>query len=300
MKKILYTILIGSLITVSAVKAQTIPNADFENWTSLEKPLSWDGANIHTTYLGFPVNVQTAFKDSLNAQSGSYNAMLQSKLIMAGFPVSPGFITLGTFWYTISPQAGGWKGGIAFNQSPDTLKGFYKGTPQAGDKGVIIIELWKNAYDTASLIGRGYMEFPNTTATWTSFAIPINYNNTNTPDSMNIVIGSSDLLHQANIKENSVFYVDNLSFVTNASVVTPLKSSNFNLYPNPAKNQVNVDIQQDNTEIIFLDLLGKSVSKYELSKGNNIISLKDMNSGLYFYKIISSKQTLFSGKIVVK
>ena len=117
---------------------------------------------------------------------------------------------------------------------------------------------------------------------------------------MNIVIGSSDLLHQANIKENSLFYVDNLAFVTNSSGVQNHSASNFSLYPNPAKNQVNVSIQSDKSEIVFIDILGKELNRYELSKGNNIVSLKNMPSGLYFYKILSAKQILFSGKIVVK
>ncbi len=377
-------IIIGLGISSFLLKAQTIPNANFENWTSNEKPLSWDASNIHTTYGIIPINVQTVSKDSLATQNGTYNAKIQSKLIMSGFPVSPGFITLGTFWFTISPQAGGWKGGVICTQTPDTLKGYFKAAPKTGDKGVVIIELWKNAYDSANVVGRGYMEFPATTNSWNAFAVPINYTSGIIPDSMNIVIGSSDLLHQANIKDSSTFYVDNLSLVNvlnNANLidlkqgsttvtsfnpatlsynvvlpvgtttVPPLtytlqdlhahavvtnttslsgsstvlvtaedntttktytvnftiqsgiqnvSSSNFSLYPNPAKNQVTINIQLDNTEIVFVDLMGKEVNKQQLSKGNNIIGLKNMIDGLYFYKILSDKQTLFSGKIVVR
>ena len=62
------------------------------------------------------------------------------------------------------------------------------------------------------------------------------------------------------------------------------------LYPNPANTIVfyedDLDITENGT-IILLDMLGKQLKDYKLTKGNNLISIpvSDLAKGIYLVKI---------------
>ncbi|NMC99551.1 MAG: hypothetical protein GYA62_07520, partial [Bacteroidales bacterium] len=74
---------------------QTIPNADFENWTS-GNPDGWQTPNSFTQQYG----AVTVTQESANPQSGSYSVRLETKSIF-GYAVS-GLITNGQISINLS------------------------------------------------------------------------------------------------------------------------------------------------------------------------------------------------------
>ena len=83
-----------------------------------------------------------------------------------------------------------------------------------------------------------------------------------------------------------------------------LNSSQVYLYPNPAGNELTVEIsvKEDGiTTLLITDLLGKTIKTEELNlqKGNNIfkISLEELASGMYFVTLAGNKTV--SQKLVV-
>lgn len=301
MKILLSLCLICALLIGARISAQTaIPNNGFENWSSTEKPANWSPSNIHTTYSGFPVNIITITKDSSNQHSGNFCAKLQSKMVMSGFPVNPGFITLGTFWFTISPQAGGAKGGIPFSGKPDTLKGFYKSTLVGADQSTVFYETWQGAH--AVNLAQDTMKLP-AAANWSTFALPIHYDNSGSPDSMNIVISCSDYYNQPNIAANSLMYIDDISLVYGSTnIVDVIFSPYFSVYADKLSNTLIIGLSFNKSEMTTIGLytisgqqikyFSKNIlsSKEEIdlngfSKGNYIISVERADGQHFTQKI---------------
>lgn len=79
MKK-LYSLLIGSIITVSAAAQMQIDNGDFEQWENVgsttEEPNGWNSNKTGTTIAAS--GPQTLFRESLDVHGGSYAARIET------------------------------------------------------------------------------------------------------------------------------------------------------------------------------------------------------------------------------
>jgi uncharacterized repeat protein (TIGR01451 family) len=73
--------------------------------------------------------------------------------------------------------------------------------------------------------------------------------------------------------------------------------SNVKIYPNPTKDLINIKSVEGFLEIKISDVTGKIVYSEKLF-GNQTISLKELNSGLYFLKISDEKDSNLNVKII--
>ena len=71
-------------------------------------------------------------------------------------------------------------------------------------------------------------------------------------------------------------------------------NTHMNVYPNPATEQVNVLLSQ-NDEIVIYNIMGQKVMSVEGHVGGNSINISSLNSGVYFISAGSDTQ-----KLVVK
>ncbi|WP_196887606.1 zinc-dependent metalloprotease [Aureivirga sp. CE67] len=80
--------------------------------------------------------------------------------------------------------------------------------------------------------------------------------------------------------------------------------ANFHIYPNPAKETLNLTIGSDykNLEFYITDMNGKILKKFKNVKNNSYISLEinDLDSGLYNVTIIKDGGIIFSDKFLKK
>ncbi|MBU0764484.1 MAG: T9SS type A sorting domain-containing protein, partial [Bacteroidetes bacterium] len=287
---------------VLAVSAQTgIPNSGFENWIDEESPVSWDASNIHDTYMGYiPVNIVTVTR-STDGYTGSYCAKMESMEIVIVSAVNPGFITLGNFWYTIDPQDGGVIGGIAFSGRPDSLAGYYKAQPVTGDKASFYLYLWKGA-DT---IGTAEFQQPISATDWKYLSVPISYTSPDTPDSLNIIISSSDFYNEANIEGASLLLVDDLDLIYGSvRIIDVAFSNNFSVYADASLNQLIVRTRLENpcmTDISVISASGQCIWREACPMGNDEkrIALDYLPSGIYIVNIKTADGQRFSQKIAV-
>lgn len=190
------------------VVGEQMPNGGMETWTDIglgfEDPESWQTPNQSTTIL----QIYTTTK-STDAVQGTYSAKLETKSV-GGFN-TPGVITLGNFNVDYVNFTAYLTGGIPFTEKPTALSGSFKNYPAANDSTLIIVYFTK--YNTAEsktdTIGLGVKFSTETVDSWTNFSIPINYYNTEDPDTMNLHVVSSNML---NPQEGSTMYIDNLVF----------------------------------------------------------------------------------------
>lgn len=74
---------------------------------------------------------------------------------------------------------------------------------------------------------------------------------------------------------------------TNISVFEAAKFATTKLYPNPANNVINLDINEgfDGEDYLIYSIQGQIISAGTLHSGENSISIADLNSGLYQIKL---------------
>lgn len=76
-------------------------------------------------------------------------------------------------------------------------------------------------------------------------------------------------------------------------------NQNFLVYPNPAENQINFQLENNQKGIVYLyDVLGQKIVEKEISKNNNSIDIQNLSNGVYYYNFESNKA--YKGKIIKK
>ena len=78
-------------------------------------------------------------------------------------------------------------------------------------------------------------------------------------------------------------------------------NNNFTMFPNPAKNTVNVKIDRlfGEGQIVITNLYGKEIKTQNLSLGNNLLDVSSLSKGFYFVSILTSEGKT-TKKIVVE
>jgi PKD repeat protein len=133
-----------------------------------------------------------------------------------------------------------------------------------------------------------------------------------------IVTGDGGYAGHPNVKFKFVFYSNNGNNIyiddlfidyTNASIEDLQDYYKINVYPNPTKNQSNIDFHLHQPEFVrveMIDLIGKTVLMKDfgtLNSGNHTLSLdlsSISNPGMYFMKIEIGKNSLTQKIIISK
>jgi hypothetical protein len=76
-------------------------------------------------------------------------------------------------------------------------------------------------------------------------------------------------------------------------------AANFDVYPNPTSNEVNISNLSNNATVSILDLEGQLVNQYQTNSTLLRINTSDLNSGVYFLNIISDGITA-TKRLVIK
>ncbi len=74
------------------------------------------------------------------------------------------------------------------------------------------------------------------------------------------------------------------------------------LYPNPASNYINIDINQELNESVYFDLFdkcGRMIKQTGVIRSSFRISLVDISNGVYFYRLRSRAEVLSTGKVLL-
>jgi len=80
-------------------------------------------------------------------------------------------------------------------------------------------------------------------------------------------------------------------------------AKNIRIYPNPAKNQINITISNSNYQdlnVFIYDIQGKLQKISILETNNSMISISDLNSGIYILKIADDKKILKMDRLIIE
>ncbi|MFV0501473.1 MAG: DUF4465 domain-containing protein [Bacteroidales bacterium] len=156
---------------------------------------------------------------------------------------------------------------------------------------------------TETLIRKGFQWRLNTQSTWNEIEISQGnfsyYLNGLISDTLYYYRGFAESL------ESGIIYGDSLSFSTLASSYINLindKPISFNVYPNPAKNYINISTKhiEDKYSIILYNIQGKEILRKEFNSVNdNIVDISNLSKGVYLVQIISNNR-LSMKKLIIE
>ncbi|MFI5222146.1 MAG: T9SS type A sorting domain-containing protein [Bacteroidia bacterium] len=271
MKKLSSLLMYASVLAITIhANGQTIPNADFENWTN-GNPNGW------SALFNMPP-ILTTVTQSSDKYSGNSSVKF-SPFSYSGY----------TYLSMLSTTTG-----IATNSKPAYLNGYIKANISASDSFIV------ETYFTSNLGGAGgaAYDLTNTSrATWTPFHVTIIYQPGGTVDSANIImylIGST----------TSAVYIDALSFSntpignelgttpTGVKNISPASANSF-VTPNPVdeNSQISFFLSSNSTVTISLyDVTGrfiKTVLNDTFTAGVHEVPFNtdDLRIGIYFYTL---------------
>ncbi len=78
--------------------------------------------------------------------------------------------------------------------------------------------------------------------------------------------------------------------------------ANYKLYPNPNSGNFYIEINKEinNGELELKNILGQTIHRQSVKKGNNPIKTENLAKGIYNYSVLSNKEIISVGKIVIE
>lgn len=170
-------------------------NNNFENWsTTTLMQDSLDGwSSTNQAVKAITSTITTLFKSN-DASAGSHAAHIQTAPF--GFAATPvvGIMVNGkanlTFDAVTTKYVSG--GGIPFGIKPPSLNGQYKINGSYPGLIQVLLTEYNTTLQQRDTIGFGSLQLSSANNIYTSFSVPINYQSTNTPDTLTIIVYASD------------------------------------------------------------------------------------------------------------
>lgn len=273
-----------------------IPNNDFESWTSGE-PTEWDTSNENI--LG--TNFVTVTREQNNPYSGTSSAKVATvteNIFLVGPVTMPGILTLGEVIIDVMNATGSVTGGVPVTGYPIRLKGFYKYQPQGGDSCYIGIGLSRWTSSGRDTLAYSYHAFGGTVSTWSEFTIPIQYTTFAEPDSMNIMLLSSNLMFGSPVT-GSTLWVDSLWLEYTGVAVKDI-GINKDLFVSATAdgNSLIVNTRGKNaSEIEIFSLAGTKVSTVTgINSDKVVVNIGNLKTGTYIIRAIFTDKKAHSVK----
>ena len=98
--------------------------------------------------------------------------------------------------------------------------------------------------------------------------------------------------------ETDSYFVDNVSFHEYGLGLTESKQT-INVYPNPTKNKLSINAEQ-NSMIEIFNALGESVKSLSAKNNPSVVDCSNWKKGLYFIKIINESGKEKSSKLIIE
>ncbi|GAB4323860.1 MAG: hypothetical protein Kow00127_16540 [Bacteroidales bacterium] len=283
-------------ITLTGVNSN-IPNSGFEDWDDFgaEEPDEWLTSNVFNVPAGEP-----GITKSNNAHSGSWSAQLTTTYYLGNDTVT--YMTNADYL----TEEGNPVGGMALQEFPEKVTGYYKYSPSGSDTAIAGLWLFHNDSVSGSTQTLEETIIPLLAANeWTAFEIPVSYYASPVPDTLAIAFSPSNLTDNSQGVYGSTLWIDDLEityqpFITGIQDVPGTRVSSF---PNPAHSSFNIEINRlidQPVRLILTDINGKVVLERIFSSGKPLqqISAESLKPGIYFYKVEWPGRTITGKQII--
>jgi hypothetical protein len=332
MRKFTFVSICIMFVSMYAVKAQQINNADFESWDNIgaatEEPTEWNSFKTASGLMAAWVSKQLSY--SLVTRPGSpgdSSCVLWSKAITIGptTVVANGIVTTGRInaGSAIAADTSNYNAtrtaqplfSEALGARPDSLVVWVRFKPAniSGTDSARIRATIHDTYDLRDplnaasiphLVGDATKNFPTTNNLWTRLSIPFQYTGSATSPNFILISLTTNKTPGAGSGGDSL-YVDDLSLIYNPgnSVEDINYSKNFNVYANDNDIFINLGFDKTTTsDIAIYNLTGQLVFKKQITSSfaHEKVNISAFVKGIYLVSIITETGQRFSQKIAVK
>ena len=275
-------------------------NANFPNYYNPTYggywELGWAYSNMNDSITSGFTNLYSArtakgYDNSSNYAVGQQNAVIKLTGNALGKVIDGMYVTNGTYAYLsmLNGDAYAKKFGGVSGNDPDwfklTIRKWYNGI-LANDSVTFYLADYRFANNTEDYIVKNW--------NW------IDLKSLGNVDSLKFVLSSSD--NGAYGMNTPAFYcIDNFTTTDSPLLLanSTINYNSFNIYPNPAKDLIHIDIsqlKQDDLQVRIIDLSGKELFTKSIDN-NEVINISDFQKGLYFVQIFGNNVCL-SNKFV--
>ncbi|MFZ4796985.1 MAG: T9SS type A sorting domain-containing protein [Bacteroidia bacterium] len=268
MKKLTFKLLVILLIANQTSFAQIIPNASFEQWTTVsgvEKLNGW----ITSQELNCTPVSSSKTTDKVDS---NYALMIETGNCALAGGLHEGYAI------AIFPIA----------SKPLYLNGWYKSVRVNSDSAQIKVVLKKSN----NIIGESILNITGSVSTYQPFSIPLNYNSTVIPDGAEIYILSDRVGFS---KLGNKLWVDKLSFSSNVGLK---ESSNLNqeisVFPVPSTKNITIKTNIDFVGLNYnvYDMLGNKVLIGKITDESTNLNIENFIPGIYLLQFGDTRQTI--------
>jgi Secretion system C-terminal sorting domain len=328
MKKI-YAVL-GLAVLGYTAQAQVVPGGDMETWRTgtshdgtyptrtINAPAYWFGLDSTVIYEGEYIATSTfglyangnnffpqVFPESTIVHGGAKSAKLitrkQDTLGVIGGSIANYHtnvsinLTSGTYNYFLF-------GGMPVTGRMHSVSAWVNYKYAAGtiaDTAMLTATMQKHFGTVDSTIGTATVNIDSTAGSWVQVTGYFFYNDeVTTPDTMRITFLSS----LSGSVDSSTLYVDDvtISAIGLGTSETLAPAEAINVFPNPAKGEVNIDTHTNQPLKLELYSVSGQVAATEVITGRKTLSVANMPAGLYFYNVYNTNgETVQKGKLEV-
>lgn len=261
---------------------QQISNGGFEKWDTIglySQPTDWYTLNPLARF-GFDPSTTL----STDAHSGQYAARLET--LSNSSTSYAGLLSSGPVLdknlrpvFDMLP--------ISFTSRPKRLQFYFKSIPKKNDTCAIYLGLtkWNTTTKSSDTIAYASMEFSDSIGAYTLADIAFNYKNNQNPDSMFVIITSS--IDGFNPTEGSVFLIDDISLIYNNTGIENIVKQNLSVYPNPAKDILQLDFAKPTKgQISLQNLLGETLKIANIDASKMQLDVSELAEGLYLINVL--------------
>ena len=290
----------GSTITVDNLQFvganNPFPNGDFENWTEFasEEADDWISSNIFT----LPESDLSMTKTT-DSHEGNFAVRLENQPTVWDDTLS--FITNGTI------GEDGPTGGMAVDDVPDILSGYYKYMPIGQDTALagMVLYHYNASSGVTQILDSSFIKLPPANQ-YTYFEVPVDYYSLPEPDTVNIAFSAGNLDDGGVVGLGSVLYIDALEITYKPHIVSVndnMENTEPVVYPNPVSDHLYVEFASlihQPIEVHIFNSNGELIMSKENPDTNTLcFDVEKLASGLYFYSIKTPDKT-HKGKLIVE
>ena len=291
MKKTLYQLTFAalSLCAAATASAQSLPNANFENWAERhgsEQPVDWSTTDDWLHELGTPFVTETVSKTA-EKHNGSFAVKLENKLLGGLVPV-PGMLSVGKV-----PDFGADElGGIPFTSRPSHFQFHYKqtGTNIAADSAHVVVALTRTVNGRREVVAGADSLLLAGPSTYTLMRLPLQYQSRLAPDSVFVLFQSA---MGENYTVGNALYLDGIAFTSDVTAARDAKlAAALQVYPNPSTSGLFTlttqghDASFAQASLTVTDAQGRTVLRQAASGAQSrTLDLQHQPAGFYLLRL---------------
>ncbi len=138
-------------------------------------------------------------------------------------------------------------------------------------------------------------DFSLSTIGWDSFCIAPSSFGLFSPTTIDSFLFRFTFIADSNSRPRDGWMIDDIVFgyMGENVPILPTNNSNINIYPNPAKNELNITSTNRITSIIITNLLGQAIFKQNYNTDKITMDISEFTKGIYFIKVNGTEDKVF-------